>query len=87
MTTGKIIVLTRQTFVGKVMSLLFNMLSEKTDCRPTVGALHRGSTECAMRARLPRPSYSVQYPAEGLAYGKLWRDESASRMNMLLCKL
>ena len=27
MTTGKIIVLTRQTFVGKVMFLLFNMLS------------------------------------------------------------
>ena len=27
MTTGKAIVLTRQTFVGKVMSLLFNMLS------------------------------------------------------------
>ena len=27
-TTGKTIVLTRQTFVGKVMSLLFNMLSE-----------------------------------------------------------
>ena len=27
LTTGKIIVLTRQTFVGKVMSLLFNMLS------------------------------------------------------------
>ena len=27
MTTGKIIALTRQTFVGKVMSLLFNMLS------------------------------------------------------------
>ena len=27
MTTGKIIVLTRQTIVGKVMSLLFNMLS------------------------------------------------------------
>ena len=27
MTTGKIIVLTRQTFVSKVMSLLFNMLS------------------------------------------------------------
>ena len=25
MTTGKIIALTRQTFVGKVMSLLFNM--------------------------------------------------------------
>ena len=28
MTTGKTIVLTRWTFVGKVMSLLFNMLSE-----------------------------------------------------------
>ena len=27
MTTGKTIVLTRQTFVGKVMSLVFNMLS------------------------------------------------------------
>ena len=27
MTTGKTIVLTRQTFVGKVVSLLFNMLS------------------------------------------------------------
>ena len=32
MTTGKIIALTKQTFVGKVMSLLFNMLSKKTDC-------------------------------------------------------
>ena len=27
MTTGKIIALTRQTFVGKVLSLLFNILS------------------------------------------------------------
>ena len=27
MTTGKAIALTRQTFVGKIMSLLFNMLS------------------------------------------------------------
>ena len=27
MTTGKTIALTRETFVGKVMSLLFNMLS------------------------------------------------------------
>src|SRR5574339_130690 len=27
MTTGKTIILTRQTFIGKVMSLLFNMLS------------------------------------------------------------
>ena len=28
MTTGKTIALTRQTFVGKVMSLLFNILSQ-----------------------------------------------------------
>ena len=28
MTTGKTIALTRQTFVGKVMSLLFNMVSQ-----------------------------------------------------------
>ena len=28
MTTGKTIALTRQTFVGKIMSLLFNMLSK-----------------------------------------------------------
>ena len=27
MTTGKTIALTRQTFVGKIMALLFNMLS------------------------------------------------------------
>ena len=30
MTTGKTIALTRRTFVGKVMSLLFNMLSAKS---------------------------------------------------------
>ena len=32
MTTGKTIALTRQIFIGKVMSLLFNMLS-KLDCK------------------------------------------------------
>ena len=32
MTTGKTTVLTRQTFVGKVMSLLFNMLSRLVIC-------------------------------------------------------
>ena len=33
MTTGKTIALTRQTFVGKVMSLLFNMLSRPHEAR------------------------------------------------------
>ena len=37
MTTGKTIALTRQTFVGKVMSLLFNMLS-----RLVITVLQRG---------------------------------------------
>ena len=32
MTTGKTIALARWTFVGKVMSLLFNMLSQNQDC-------------------------------------------------------
>ena len=34
MTTGKTTVLIRQTFVGKVMSLLFNMLSRLVDLLP-----------------------------------------------------
>ena len=34
MTTGKTIALTRQTFVGKVMSLLFNMLSRLGSPKP-----------------------------------------------------
>ena len=35
MTTGKTIALTRQTFVGKAMSLLFNMLSRRRQWHPT----------------------------------------------------
>ena len=34
LTTGKTIALTRRTFVGKVMSLLFNMLSRLVYCSP-----------------------------------------------------
>ena len=42
MTTGKTIALTRQTFVGKVMSLLFNILSAAVAAKslqscPTLG--------------------------------------------------
>ena len=43
MTTGKSIALTRQTFVGKVMSLLFNVLSR----------LFRASLVAQMIMRLP----------------------------------
>ena len=54
MTTGQTIAFTRQTFVGKVMSLLFNMLSRlviggcKKDAKRVVGRFPRGHIElCA----------------------------------------
>ena len=37
MTTGETIALTRQTFVGKVMTLLFNMLSRLDTAFLTLG--------------------------------------------------
>ena len=49
MTTGKIIALTTQTFVGKVMSLLFNMLS-----RLVITFLPR--SKCVLIAWLLSPS-------------------------------
>ena len=49
MTTGKTIALTRQTFVGKVMSLLFNMLS-----RLVIAFLPR--SKCLLVSWLQSPS-------------------------------
>ena len=49
MTTGKTIILTRQTVVGKVMSLLFNMLS-----RLVVAFLPR--SKCLLISWLQSPS-------------------------------
>ena len=49
MTTGKIIALTRWTFVGKVMSLVFNMLS-----RLVVTFLPR--SKCLLSSWLQSPS-------------------------------
>ena len=49
MTTGKTITLTRQTFVGKVMSLLLNMLS-----RLVITFLPR--SKCFLISRLQSPS-------------------------------
>ena len=54
-TTGKIIVLTRQTFVGKVMSLLFNMLS-----RLLIVFLPR--SKCLLISRLQSPSAVILEP-------------------------
>ena len=49
MTTGKTIALTRRTFVGKVMSLFFNMLS-----RLVIAFLPR--SKCLLISRLKSPS-------------------------------
>ena len=55
MTTGKIIALTRQTFVGKVMSLLLNMLS-----RWVIVFLLRG--KCLLISWLQSPSAVILEP-------------------------
>ena len=55
MTTGKTIALTRRTFVGKVLSLLFNMLS-----RLVITFLPRG--KCLLISRLQSPSAVILEP-------------------------
>ena len=55
MTTGKTVVLTRQTFVGKVMSLLFNMLS-----RLVITFLPR--SKCLLISWLQSPSAVILEP-------------------------
>jgi len=57
MTTGKTIALTRQTFVGKVMSLLFNMLS-----RFVIAFLPR--SKCLLISWLQSPSEVILEPKE-----------------------
>ena len=55
MTTGKTIAFTRQTFVGKVMSLLFNMLS-----RLVIAFLPR--SKCLLISWLQSPSAVILEP-------------------------
>ena len=55
MTTGKTITLTRQTIVGKVMSLLFNMLS-----RFLIAFLQR--SKCLLISWLQSPSAVILEP-------------------------
>ena len=55
MTTGKTIALTRWTFVGKVMSMLFNMLS-----RLIIGFLPR--SKCLLISWLQSPSAVILEP-------------------------
>ena len=55
MTTGKTIALTRWTFVGKIMSLLFNMLS-----RLVITFLQ--SSKCLLISWLQSPSSAILEP-------------------------
>ena len=55
MTTGKTIALTRQTFVGKVLSLLFNMLS-----RLVIAFLPK--SKCLLISQLQSPSAVIWEP-------------------------
>ena len=55
MTTGKTIALAKQTFVGKVRSLLFNMLS-----RLVIAFLPR--SKCLLISRLQSPSAVILEP-------------------------
>ena len=55
MTTGKTIALTRWTFVGKVMSLLFNMLSKLV-----IAFLPR--SKCLLISRLQSPPEVILEP-------------------------
>ena len=55
MTTGKNLALTRQTFVSKVMSLLFNMLS-----RFVIAFIPR--SKCLLISRLHSPSAVILEP-------------------------
>ena len=57
MTTGKTIALTRQTFVGKVMSLLFSMLS-----RLVIAFLPR--SKCLLISWLQSPSAVILEPKQ-----------------------
>ena len=57
MTTGKTIALTRRTFVGKVMSLLFNMLS-----RLVIAFLPR--SKCLLISWLQSPSTVILEPSK-----------------------
>ena len=65
MTTGKTIALTRQTFVGKVMSLLFNMLS-----RLIITFLPR--SKCLLISWLQSPSSVILEPQKIVCYCLYW---------------
>ena len=65
MTTGKTIALTRQTFVGKILSLLFNMLS-----RLVITFLPRGKRLLISWLQSPSPVILEPSKIKSLAVSK-----------------
>jgi len=72
MTTGKTIALTRWMFVGKVMSLLFNMLSRlvitfllRWPSNPTTGHTHQGNQN-SKRHMFPKVHHSTVYNSQDM---------------------
>ena len=59
MTTGKTIALTRWTFVGKLMSLLFNMLSRLVICISEIIDISPGSLDSSLCFLQPSVSHDV----------------------------
>ena len=85
MITGKTIVLTIQTFVGKVMSLLFNALS-----RFFIGFLPR--SKCLLISWLQSPSIDILEPKKIVCHFRYADDttlmaESEEELKSLLMKL
>ena len=74
MTTGKTIALTRRTFVGKVMSLLFNMLS-----RLVITFLPR--SKCLLISRLQSPYAEQKLEPSDLGFS----DFGAPQNKVCLC--
>ena len=85
MTTGKTIALTRRTFVDKVMSLLFNMLSRlvitflRTASRSNQSILKEISPECSLEGLMLK--LKLQY------FGHLMRRTDSLEKTLMLGKI
>ena len=62
MTTGKTIALTRRTFVGKVMSQLFNMLSKKKNMLSRLAITFLPKSKHLLNSWLQSPSAVISEP-------------------------
>ena len=69
-TAGKTIALTRQMFVGKVMSLLFNMLSNMLSSFHNFSSKEQASFNFTQSCSLlPHSNYSLEARRQGLPWG------------------